>query len=194
VVTIAFRNRGHEAYSADLQPCSGAHPEWHIQGDATALLDDDFDMIIAHPPCTYLSNAGAGHLFPKGILNEERYQKGLEGRRLFMTFMNCNIPKRCIENPVPSSVFCLLPHDQMIQPFHFGHPFQKRTLLWLRGLPHLVGTDNLGYGEPTTNPNGWYNRGGKERQKNRSKTFPGIAEAMAAQWGDGEYPEWRFGE
>jgi len=128
-VTIAFRKRGHEAYSADLQPCSGGHPEWHIQGDATAILDDGWDLLIAHPPCTYLSNAGAGHLFPKGVLNEERYQDGLEGRRLFMKFLNCNIQKRCIENPVPSSVFCLPPHDQMIQPFHYGHPFQKRTLL-----------------------------------------------------------------
>lgn len=120
VVCMAFRRLGHEAYSADLQPCSGGHPEWHIQGDATSLLEDNWDLGIFHPPCTYLSNAGARHLFPHGELNEERYQKGLEGRALFMKFWNAPIPKVCVENPVPSSIFCLPPHDQMIQPFHFG--------------------------------------------------------------------------
>lgn len=187
-VTVAFRRRGHEAYSSDLQPCSGGHPEWHIQGDATAILDDRWDLLIAHPPCTYLSNAGAIHLFPKGVLNEERYQKGLEGRKLFMKFYNAPVKKICIENPVPSSVFLLPPYDQAVQPFHHGHPFQKKTLLWLKGLPHIVATNNLGYGEPTTSA-AWYNSGGLSRQKNRSKTFPGIADAMAAQWGDGEYPD-----
>ncbi len=182
-VCKAFRRLGHEAYSADLQPCSGGHPEWHIQGDATAILEDGWDLGIFHPPCTYLSNAGAGHLFPSGYLNEDRYQKGLEGRVLFMKFWNAPIPKVCVENPLPSSIFLLPPHDQIVQPFHHGHPFQKRTLLWLRGLPHLVATNNLGTGEPTTVASGWYNKGGKERQKNRSKTFPGIAEAMALQWG-----------
>jgi hypothetical protein len=188
-VTIAFRRRGHEAYSSDLQPCSGGHPEWHIQGDATAILDDRWDLLIAHPPCTYLSNAGAVHLFPKGILNEDRYQKGLEGRKLFMKFYNAPVKKICIENPGPSSVFMLPPHTQMIQPFHFGHPFQKRTLLWLKGLPVLVPTNDLGHGESSKVNGNWYNKGGKDRQKNRSKTFQGIAESMAAQWGDGEYPD-----
>lgn len=185
-VTIAFRNRGHESFSADLQECSGGHPEWHIQGDATAILDDGWDLLIAHPPCTYLSNAGAIHLFPGGVLNENRYQKGLEGRKLFMKFWNCKIPKKAIENPVPSSVFMLPSHSQMIQPFHFGDPFQKRTYLWLEGLPFLVATNNLGTGEPmglNAKGNGWGSSGGKQRQKNRSKTFPGIAEAMAEQWG-----------
>lgn len=104
-VCKAFRARGHEAYSADLQPCSGGHPEWHIQGDATDLLDDGWHLLIAHPPCTYLSNAGARHLYAGGELNESRYQKGLEGRRLFMKFWEAPIPKVCVENPVPSSIF-----------------------------------------------------------------------------------------
>ena len=194
-VCRAFRARGHEAYSADLQPCSGGHPEWHIQGDATALLDDGWDLLIAHPPCTYLSNAGARWLFPGGILNEKRYQDGLMGRELFMKFLNCSIPRRCIENPIPSSIFMLPPHSQIVQPFHHGDPFRKATLLWLFGLEPLMPTNNLRTGEPmglNKNGNGWGSSGGKERQKNRSKTFPGIAEAMAAQWGDGEYPEFRL--
>lgn len=190
-VTKAFRARGHEAYSADLQPCSGGHPEWHIQGDATAIMEDGWDLGIFHPPCTYLSNAGARWLFPGGILNEDRYQKGLEGRELFMKFLRCKIKKKCIENPIPSSIFLLPPHSQLIHPYHFGDPFMKATLLWLEGLPPLVPTNDLGTGEPmalNANSNGWGSSGGKERQKNRSKTFPGIADAMAAQWGDGEYP------
>lgn len=188
-VCKAFRARGHEAYSADLQPCSGGHPEWHIQGDATALLGDGWDLLIAHPPCTYLSNAGARHLYAGGELNECRYQNGLEGRRLFMKFWEAPIPKVCVENPVPSSIFHLPIYDQTVQPWHFGHPFQKRTCLWLRGLRPLVATDEVGERESSKVPGNWFNAGGVERQKNRSKTFPGIAEAMAAQWGDGEYPE-----
>jgi len=194
-VCKAFRARGHEAFSSDLQECSGGHPEWHIQGDATAILDDGWDLLIGHPPCTYLSNAGARWLFAGGELNEDRYQNGLEGRKLFMSFLNAPIPMVCIENPVPSSIFLLPPHDQLIQPFYFGDPFQKKTLLWLKGLPNLVATNNLGTGEPmglNANGNGWGSSGGKDRQKMRSKTFPGIAEAMAAQWGDNEYPEFNL--
>ena len=191
-VTIAFRNRGHEAYSSDLQECSGGHPERHIQGDATAILDDGWDLLIAHPPCTYLSNAGAIHLYPKGVLNEERYQMGLEGRELFMKFYSCNIKKKAVENPRPSRIYALPQYTQLIQPFQFGDPFMKGTLLWLVNLPPLMPTNDLGTGEPMgkhANGNGWGSSGGKQRQKNRSKTFPGIAEAMAAQWGDGEYPD-----
>jgi hypothetical protein len=187
-VTLAFRRRGHEAFSADLQACSGGHPEWHIQGDATALLDDGWDLLIAHPPCTYLSNAGAVHLFGGGRFNDERYRNGLEAKGLFMAFFDAPIQRRVIENPTPSTVYELPRYDQVIQPFHYGHPMQKRTCLWIRGLPHLVATENLGTGESSKVPGNWYNAGGKDRQKNRSKTFPGIAEAMAAQWGDGELP------
>lgn len=188
-VCLAFRRYGHEAFSADLQPCSGGHPGWHIQGDCTEILDDGWDLGIFHPPCTYLSNAGAIHLYPKGELNRERYEKGLEGKELFMKFWNADIPKVCVENPIPSSIFALPPYDQVIQPFHFGDPFKKTTCLWLRGLRPLVGTNNLGGGEPMVNNaagSGWGSSGGKGRQKIRSKTFPGIAEAMALQWS----PEW----
>lgn len=192
-VTIAFRARGHEAFSSDLQPCSGGHPEWHIQGDATELLDDGWDLLIAHPPCTYLSNAGAIHLYPGGELNQTRYRLGLEGKELFMKFWNAPIKRVCVENPVPSSVFALPPYDQVIQPYHFGDPYKKTTCLWLRGLNPLVATDNLGDGEPmvnNANGTGWGSSGGKDRQKNRSKTFPGIAEAMARQWGEEFFPDW----
>lgn len=183
-VCKAFRARGHEAFSADLQECSGGHPEWHIQGDATAILGDGWDLLIAHPPCTYLSNVGAVHLFKGGVLQEDRFQKGLEGRSLFMKFLDAPIKRKCIENPTPSTVFMLPPYDQVIQPFHHGHPFQKRTCLWLVGLPHLIATNNLGTGEPTTSAT-WYNKGGSTRQKRRSVTFEGIADAMAEQWTPG---------
>lgn len=188
-VTIAFRKYGHEAYSADLQECSGGHPEWHIQGDATAILDDGWDLLIAHPPCTYLSNAGAVHLYPKGILNRDRYQKGLDGKKLFMAFWDSKIKRICIENPTPSSCFALPPYEQVIQPWQFGHPYQKRTCLWLRGLSPLVPTDIVTERQSSKVPGNWFNAGGKDRQKNRSKTFPGIAEAMAVQWGTDYRPE-----
>jgi hypothetical protein len=157
-VTIAFRAKGHEAFSADIQPCSGGHPEWHIQGDATSLLDDGWDLLIAHPPCTYLSNAGARFLFAggEGKLNQSRYQLGLEGKEFFLKFWNSTIPRICIENPIPSTVFALPPYDQIIQPFHFGHPVQKKTGLWLRGLHPLVATINLGDGESSRKAR-WYN-------------------------------------
>ena len=182
-VTKAFREKGHEAYSCDLQECSGGHPEWHIQGDVLEIIEQGWDMMIAHPPCTYLSNAGARHLYPKGILNNDRYEKRLDGKEFFMKLLAANIPKICIENPLPSSVFKLPKHNQVIQPFQFGHPFQKRTYLWFKNLPPLMYTCIAEKPESTKAAGNWYNAGGKERQKNRSKTFSGIAEAMANQWG-----------
>lgn len=183
-VCIEFRKLGHEAYSCDIQPCSGGHPEWHIQGDVLPLLDENWDLIIAHPPCTYLSNAGAKHLYPKGVLNEERYKLGLQGRDFFMKFYDCKCEKVAIENPVPSKIFGLPPYSQIIQPYYFGDPYQKRTCLWLKNLPKLEPTDNLYYGLSSRKAS-WYQKGGKDRQKNRAKTFPGIAKAMAEQWGGG---------
>ena len=183
VVCKAFRAKGHEAYSCDIEPCSGGHPEWHIQRDATLLLNDAWDMIIAFPPCTYLSNAGARHLFKGGELNRERFAKGLTGKEFFMLFFNHKCSKIAIENPTPSKIYNLPEHTQTIQPYMFGHPTTKRTLLWLKGLPSLLPTNIVA---PTTNckeAGNWYNRGGKDRQKNRSKTFQGIADAMAEQWG-----------
>ena len=181
-VTKEFRKLGHEAYSCDILECSGGHPEWHLQQDVTELLREKWDMIIAFPPCTYLSNAGARFLYPKGILNKERYKKGLIAREFFMKFYNANCEKIAIENPVSSSIFELPKHNQYIQPWEFGHPFKKRTKLWLKGLPKLKPTNIVEVSESTKIAGNWFNKGGKERQVNRSKTFQGIADAMADQW------------
>ena len=205
-VTIELRKLGHEAYSCDIIECSGGHPEWHIKGDVLPLLNGNcefqtadgtghavsgkWDMIIAFPPCTYLTNAGARHLWKGGALNQERYQKGLEGKKFFMEFFNADCPKIAIENPTPSKIYELPKHSQVIQPYQFGHPFTKRTQIWLKGLQPLEPTD-LVEPERTWCPSGSYSgkhaekhRGmfTKDRARNRSKTFPGIAKAMAEQW------------
>ena len=182
-VCKAFRERGHEAYSCDILPCSGGHTEWHIQDDVLNHLDDGWDLIIAHPPCTYLSNAGARFLFPKGILNQDRYKKGLEAKEFFLKLLNANCPKICVENPVSSKIFEMPKHTQEIQPYQFGHPFKKKTRLWLKGLEPLKATNIVDVSESTKIAGNWFNKGGKDRQKNRSKTFEGIAKAMAEQWG-----------
>ena len=182
-VCTAFREKGHEAYSCDIEPCSGGHPEWHIQDDVLKHLDKGWDLIIAHPPCTYLSNAGARFLYPKGVLNQERLKKGLEAKEFFMKLYNANCPKICVENPVSSKIFDMPPHTQEIQPFEFGHPFKKKTRLWLKGLDPLKPTEIVEVSESTKIAGNWFNKGGKDRQKNRSKTFEGIAKAMAEQWG-----------
>ena len=189
-VTIELRKLGHEAYSCDIIPCSGGHPEWHLQQDVTPLLREKWDMIIAFPPCTYLSNAGARHLYPKkGQLDEERYKKGLEGKAFFMQFINADCPRIAVENPVSSKVFDMPPYTQEIQPFMFGSPYTKKTRLWLRGLPKLKPTDIVepigpycpaGTGRKDRTKYGSAKRG--EDAKNQSKTFPGIARAMAEQW------------
>ena len=198
-VCTAFRDKGHEAFSADIQDPSGGHPEWHIKGDVLAILNgncafstmdgrnhviDKWDLIIAHPPCTYLSNAGARFLYPKGILNEERLKMGLSAKAFFMSLYNADCEKICIENPTPSRVYELPKYTQVIQPWMFGHPVQKRTCLWLKGLPPLKPTDTIEERQSSKTAGNWFNKGGKERQKNRSKTFPGIAAAMASQWSD----------
>lgn len=182
-VCIAFRELGHEAYSCDIEPCSGGHPEWHIQDDVLNHLNKEWDLIIAHPPCTYLSNAGARFLYPKGELNQERYKKGLEAKEFFMKLYNADCPHIAVENPVSSKIFQMPEHSQEIQPYMFGHPFKKKTRLWLKGLPPLKPTNIVEAAESTKIAGNWFNKGGKERQKNRSKTFEGIARAMAEQWG-----------
>lgn len=215
-VCTEFRKLGHEAYSCDIEPCSGGHPEWHIQDDVLKLLYPDimicnfdrsikdemfgtfetmdgklhelptkWDLIIAHPPCTYLSNAGARFLYPKGILNEDRLKLGLAAKEFFMKIYNANCEKIAIENPIPSKVYGLPQYTQTIQPYEFGHPYQKKTCLWLNGLKPLQPTDILPKEkrQSTKIAGNWFNKGGKERQKNRAKTFPGIAKAMAEQWG-----------
>ena len=210
-VTIELRRLGHEAYSCDIQECSGGHPEWHIKGDVLPLLNGDcefntmggerhsiagrWDMIIAFPPCTYLSNAGACRLYPKkGQLDMERYQKGLQAKAFFLRFLNADCPRVAVENPVSSSLFEMPRHTQEIQPYQFNddgtHPYTKKTRLWLRGLPLLVPTTPgckpagpyvpAGTGRKNREKYGAAKRG--EDAKNRAKTFSGIARAMAEQW------------
>ena len=181
IVRDAFAARGHDAWSCDLLPTE--RPGNHIQGDVLEVLDQGWDLMIAHPPCTYLSNAGARFLYPKGVLNTERLKLGLDAKELFMAIYNADIPMICIENPVPSSVFLLPKYNQVIQPFYFGDAVQKKTCLWLKNLPPLMSTEIHATAQSTKIPGNWFNKGGKDRQKNRAKTFPGIANAMADQWG-----------
>lgn len=191
-VTKEFRKLGHEAYSCDILDCSGGHPEWHIKGDVEGLLKKQWDMIIAFPPCTYLSNAGASRLYPqKGVLNEERYKKGLEAKKFFMKFYNSDCPKVAIENPIQTRVFNIPKYNQIIQPYEHGHPYSKKTCLWLKGLPKIkptkIVTEGIvswvSGGSKDHNKNQRKNKGMKFRDsKTRSKTFEGIARAMANQW------------
>lgn len=173
-VTIECRRLGHEAYSCDIEPCSGGHPEWHLHVDALELLKMRWDMILAFPPCTYLSNAGAKHLFRGGQLNMERYQKGIEAKAFFMAFLGADYPKIAVENPVSSRIYQMPPHTQEIQPWQFGHPVQKKTRLWLKGLPPLMPTEivspNCGCHEAGT----WFMRGGKDRQKTGQRPSPAL--------------------
>lgn len=201
-----MRRLGHECYSADIQEPSGGHPEWHILGDVLPILNGRcrfetmdgtehevsgrWDMIIAHPPCTYLSNAGARHLYKGGVLNQERYAKGLEAKEFFLMFYNAQCDRIAIENPTPSRIYDLPDKTQVIQPYQFGHPYTKRTQLWLKGLKPLKPT-NIVEAKRTWCPSGSYSgkhndkhRGvfTRDRAKSRSKTFPGVAKAMAEQW------------
>lgn len=206
-VCIEFRRKGHEAYSCDIEPCSGGHPEWHVQSDVLPLLngncyfhtangvvhhvEGEWDMIIAFPPCTYLSNAGACRLYPqKGQIDKERFQKGLAAKEFFVKILNSKCKRIAVENPISSRVFNMPPHSQEIQPYFFGHPYTKKTRLWIKGLPLLKSTNLI-------EPKGPYIPAGTSRKdktkygaakrgkdaKERSKTFPGIAKAMASQWG-----------
>ena len=189
-VTMELRRLGHEAYSCDIEPPSGGHPEWHIQGDVLPLLSQCWDMIIAFPPCTYLSNAGACRLYPrKGELDINRYHKGLAAKEFFLKFLNADCPRIAVENPVSSRIFEMPPHTQEIQPYMFGHPYTKKTRLWLKGLSPLTPTQLVepigpyipaGTGRKDHTKYGAAKRG--EDAKNRSKTFIGIAKAMAEQW------------
>jgi len=209
-VCKAFRARGHNAFSCDIQECSGGHPEWHILGDALLSIKggggrlstmdgqthdvDKWDLIIAHPPCTYLSNAGACRLYPKsGELDKDRYIKGLKGKEFFMAFYWYGYwgGKIVIENPVPSKVFELPKQTNCIQPYEFGEPWSKKTYLWEFGVPHLMPTEIVEDYKPFL-PSGtgrklrgdsYGARGCAHDGKPRAKTFPGIARAMAEQWG-----------
>lgn len=190
-VCKAFRAKGHEAYSCDIQECSGGHPEWHIKGDVLPLLKEKWDLIIAHPPCTYMSKAGARFMYlTAGNVNQERLEKALQAKEFFMQFMNADCDKICIENPTPLKIVGLPKESQVIQPYQFGHPYSKRTLLWLKGLPELKPTNILTEYTPylPSNTGGFArgkggSRGVAHNAKDASKTFSGIAQAMAEQWG-----------
>jgi hypothetical protein len=182
VVRDAFIRGGHEAMSCDLLPTDVPGP--HYKGDVMDIIGAGWDLMIAHPPCTYLSNAGAKHLYPKKVLNLDRFAKGLETKQFFMALYNAPISKICVENPIPSTIFELPKYNQVVQPYEFGHAFRKKTCLWLKGLPPLMATMIVQNNESTKIAGNWFNKGGKDRQKNRAKTFEGIANAMADQWGN----------
>ena len=217
VVCKEFRRLGHEAYSCDILPCSGGHPEWHIQGDVLDILEptcpssegweeresiwlktsdgynnpkiiNKWDLIIAFPPCTHLAVSGARHFAKK--IADGRQQEGID---FFMLFANCKCPKVVIENPVGIMSTKFRKPNQIIQPYMFGDTYKKTTCLWLKGVQPLIPTNIVEVCDLRTYEckNGkkavfsdWINKGGKDRQKLRSKTFPGIAKAMAEQWHD----------
>lgn len=216
-VCIAFREKGHEAYSCDIQDCSGGHPEWHIKGDVLEILNPKYywnewselvpaikfstcdkkehliygswDLIIAHPPCTYLSNAGACRMFPKaGQIDKVRFEKAMKAKSFFMEFINADCERICVENPKPLKCVGLPKANCIINPYEFGEPFSKRTHLWLKGLPPLMATELCLNYQPylpsnTSKFKGDKKRGKTRTQKEASKTFWGIARAMAEQWG-----------
>ena len=181
IVRNAFAAKGHDAWSCDILPSESSGN--HIQDDVLKHLNKGWDLMIAHPPCTYLSNAGARFLYPKGKLNKDRYKLGLKAKKFFMALYNAPIDKICVENPISSKIFELPKHTQTIQPYEYGHPVQKKTCLWIKNLKTLTPTKVIQKPQSTKIAGNWFNKGGKDRQKNRSKFFIGIANAMADQWG-----------
>lgn len=205
-VCQAFRDKGNIAYSCDVIDSSGGKPEWHIKQDVIPLLngschfktcdgvehyqDGKWDMIIAFPPCTYLTAAGAVRLYNSQhqIKDQDRLEQGIRAAAFFKSIYNADCEKICIENPTPMRIFQLPKYNQVIQPYQFGEPWKKRTCLWLKGLPKLQETNvvtPIGY---------WVGAHGKDKAKEgyisknrdaaiRSKTFIGVALAMAEQWG-----------
>lgn len=191
-VTKEFRKLGFRAYSCDIQDCSGGHPEWHIQQDVSEILNGNWDLVIAFPPCTDLAVSGAKHFERKRADGSQ--QKSIE---FFMMFANYD-GKIAIENPIRIMSKEWRKPNQIIQPWHFGHKAQKSTCLWLKGLPNLIPTEIVEKGEfwEHTREDGktvrmpmWYYQAlrdaktPEQRRTLRSKTFPGIAKAMAEQWG-----------
>ena len=198
-VTKEFRKIGIEAYSCDILDCSGGHPEWHIKGDAIAeAYSGKYDMMIAHPPCTFLAVSGARWMYNKdGSVNQERLKSQNEALEFVEKLMNAPIDKIAIENPISVISSKIRKPDQIIQPWHFGDKAQKSTCLWLKNLPKLVHTNIVDKGEffEFTSKKGekkrmamWYYEALKiaktvqERRSLRSKTFQGIARAFATQW------------
>ena len=210
-VCTSFREKGHKAFSCDIIPCSGGHPEWHIQGDVLNVLNPlingiefhtcdnryhrvmKWDLIIAHPPCIYLTAAGACRMYPKkGEIDTERLAKAMDAKRFFMTLLNADCERICVENPRPLKVVELPKETQKIQPYEFGEPYSKLTYLWLKGLDPLKPTNILTEYKPFVSCGTSRNKGNSDKagysraggaSKARSKTFWGIAKAMADQWG-----------
>lgn len=205
-VTIELRKLGHEAYSCDIIDQTGGHPEWHIMQDVIPLINGNcefrtadgiehqvngrWDMLIAHPPCTYMSKAGARWMFPKaGEINQDRLALAMEAKEFFFKFLNADCPHIAVENPRPLKIVGLPIPTQVVQPFEYGHPYSKATCLWLKGLPQLKPTKIMKEHTPFLPSNtGAFSRGGggscgvAHDAKTASKTFPGIAKAMAEQW------------
>jgi len=206
-VCKAFRARGHEAYSCDIQPPSGGHPEWHIQGDALMAMRgghlttmdgqthdiDKWDMMIAHPPCTYLTSAGSRWLFDSEhqVKDRDRFEKMQEAAEFFRQVLNAPILRICVENPAPMKIAGLPEYSQIIEPYQFGDPWKKRTCLWLWGLEKLeptkivepIGCWTVSGGGSSCRIKKGYQKTKVRSAKERAKTFPGIAAAMADQWG-----------
>ena len=213
-VCKAFRERGHRAFSCDIQPCSGGHSEWHIQADVLPLLNGNcsfftadgafheqggaWDLIIAHPPCTYLTiTANRWYdVATYGDAARERYKERYKAIVFFMHFALANCEKIAIENPVGIMGSAFRSADQIIQPWQFGHPTVKKTCLWLKGLPKLQSTNIVEVDKSDVYEyvakNGHIKRDSRarsrcsleDRSRHRSKTFSGIAKAMAEQWGE----------
>ena len=198
-ITKAFRKLGYNAYSCDLLPCSGGHPEWHIQGDAIEeAYSGKYDMMIAHPPCTYLAVSGARWLYNKdGSRNEERYENQAEALDFVQQLMNAPIEHIAIENPISVISSHIRKPDQIVHPYMFGDKASKSTCLWLKNIPKLIPTDIVEKGEFVE----WIGKNGKkkrqakwyydalaqaktpeQRRTLRSKTFQGMADAIADQW------------
>jgi hypothetical protein len=198
-VAKAFRKLGHEAYSCDIQDCSGGEPQWHIKGDALVeAYSGKYDLMIAHPPCTYLAVSGARWMYNKdGSVNKERLTNQRKALNFVQKLLDAPIEKIAIENPVSVISSAIRKPDQIIQPFEYGHSEAKKTCLWLKNLPKLKPTKIVNKGEFVE----WIDKNGKkkrqakwyldvltkaktkaERQKLRSKTYQGIADAMAQQW------------
>lgn len=172
-VTIELRRLGHEAYSCDIEPCSGGHPEWHLQQDVIPLLSEPWDMIIAFPPCTDLASSGARWFAEKRA--DGRQQAAI---KFFMRFTRVSCPRVAIENPIGIMSTLYRPPDQIVQPWQFGHGETKATCLWLKGLPSLVPTEIVSGRVPRVH----HMPPSADRSKLRAKTYPGIARAMAEQW------------
>ena len=216
-VCTAFRARGHDAYSCDIIECSGGHPEWHIKGDClkiigggtefktldgkTHTIDGAWDLVIAHPPCTFLTISGNRwfDMNRYGEAAKQRYKDRYKAIVFFMQMVTANAPRVAVENPIGIMNTSFRKPDQIIQPFMFGHPYAKTTCLWLKGLPPLLPTSWVeperihsagasgGYSGSSwfvRDENGKIIRWNDPRTaKERSKTYPGIAKAMAEQWG-----------